>query len=64
MRDRHDLMNLIMYRQLMRNTGLPQIWILTLSLQNLTLPNSAYKCTPREYAAHQGKRELVSMVSV
>ena len=37
--------------------GLPQICILTLSLQNLTQPISANKATPaREYAAHQRKK--------
>ena len=44
--------------------GLPQIWILTLSLRNLTRPNFCIQACTREYAAHQGKRELVSMVSV
>ena len=44
-----------------KKTGLPIIWILTLPLRNLILP---YKHNTREYAAHQGKRELVSMVSV
>ena len=42
--------------------GLPQIWILTLSLRNST-PRILIAYT-REYATHQGKRELVSMVSV
>ena len=38
----------------------PQISILTLCLRNLTLHTSY----TRAYAAHQGKRELVSLVAV
>ena len=34
-------------------TGLPQIWILTLSLLNLTSPNFCIQAYTREYAAHQ-----------
>ena len=34
-------------------TGLPQIWIITLSLLNLTPPNFCLQAYIREYVAHQ-----------
>ena len=34
-------------------TDLPQIWILTMSLLNLTSPNFCIQAYTREYAAHQ-----------
>ena len=40
-------------------TGLPQIYILTHSLRDLTSPSF---CLQAEYAAYQGRREQVSMV--
>ena len=43
---------------------LPQICILTRSLQNLTQPNFCKQAYTREYAAHQGKRELVYVIVV
>ena len=56
-------MNLVMYRlpHEKKITGLPQIYILTHSLRDLTSPSF---CLQAEYAAHQGRREQVSMVSV
>ena len=53
--------NLVMYRlpHEKKITGLPQIYILTHSLRDLTSPSF---CLQAEYAAHQGRREQVSNI--
>ena len=52
--------NLVTYRlpHEKKITGLPQIYILTHSLRDLTSPSF---CLQAEYAAHQGRREQVRM---